>query len=537
MRPIQAVAGELGIDASAVVPYGRGMAKIELEQLPPERGKLVLVSAITPTPHGEGKTTTSIGLGMGLARLGERAVVCLRQPSMGPFFGRKGGGTGGGRARVEPHDRIDLHFTGDSHAVTSAHDLLAALVDHCMHTGMVGSSERRLDPRRVQWTRVLDVDDRALRHVVLGLGGTLDGVPRESRFEITAASELMAVLCLANDRADLRARIDRIVVARDRDGADVTVRDVGATDALIALLWDAVSPNLVQTSEGSPALVHGGPFANVAHGCSSVIATRLGLAHADFVITEAGFDFSLGGEKFLHLKCRPSGLHPDAIVLIATVRALRHHGREAAAPVAAGLENLRRQVANVRAFGLEPLVCINVFDGDEETDLGLVERCAAELGVASARCRGFQEGGRGAIELARLLRSSLADAPTPTPRFLYRLDATYPHKLERVTRVLYGARDVAYAPSAARELAELEKRHPGLGLCVAKTPDSFSDDPAAGGLARDFVPTVSEVTLSAGAGFVVARMGSIPTMPGLPRNPAALRMHARDDGTIEIDDA
>lgn len=536
MRDISSVADDLGLPATSVVPYGRSVAKIELESLPPARGKLVLVSAITPTPHGEGKTTTSIGLGMGLAKSGERAVVCLRQPSMGPFFGRKGGGTGGGRARIEPHDRIDLHFTGDGHAVTSAHDLLAALVDHALHTGVVGGVERRLDPRRIRWSRVLDVDDRALRHVVLGLGGTLDGVPRESRFEITAASELMAVLCLASDRSDLRARIDRIVVAQDREGADVTVRELGATDALMALLWEAVSPNLVQTSEGSPALVHGGPFANVAHGCSSVIATRLGLAYADYVVTEAGFDFSLGGEKFLHLKCRTAGLFPDLVVLVVTLRALRHHGRGASEPLVAGLDNLRRHAENARAFGLDPLVCLNVFEGDEDADLARVERFSAELGLESARCHGFSTGGEGSLDLASAVRARLARVPSPTPRFLYPVETSYRDKISVLARTLYGARDVDYADTARRELAELETRHGGLGVCIAKTPDSFSDDPAAGGLARDFVPTVTEVNLSAGAGFVVAKMGAISTMPGFPREPAALRMRTLEDGRIEVSD-
>lgn len=536
LRSPESLARELGVDPARVVPYGRGAAKLALGDEPASRGRLVLVSAITPTPHGEGKTTTAIGLGMGLGRIGAKAIVCLREPSMGPYFGRKGGGSGGGRATVEPRGRIDLHFTGDLHAVTSAHDLLAALVDHALHVRMALHDGRRLDPRRVRWSRVLDVDDRALRHVVVGLGGRSDGVPRESRFEITAASELMAVLCLARDHRDLHARVARIVVGEDEAGGEVSVADLGSTDVVAALLHEALEPNLVQTAEGTPALVHGGPFANVAHGCSSVVATKLALAHADVVVTEAGFDFALGGEKFLHLKCRSAGLAPDAVLLVATLRALAHHGRGTRDPVAEGLENLRRHVANVRTFGFEPLVVRNAYEDDADEDVAKLARACDALGVRLATSSAFRDGGAGAEALARTLLDTM---PHEHPRWqpLYALDAPYAGKLHTVATRLYGAADVAYTAEAARELARIEQLHPGLGVCVAKTPDSFSDDATSGGLARDFVPTVTEVSCSVGAGFVVARMGPISTMPGLPRAPRAFRLRLETDGTLEEDAA
>ncbi len=524
-RPILDVARELGLDARVVTPLGPAKAKVDLDAGHANgSGRLVLVSAIEPTAAGEGKTTVSIGLVDGLRRLGSRGAVCLREPSQGPLFGIKGAGTGGGKAHLEPALDINLHFTGDMHAITSAHNLLAALIDSDLHFG--GASG--LDPARVTWPRVLDVDDRALRDVVVAAGKRAE---RRTRFDITAASEVMAVLALAADQEDLRRRLARTVVGWGRDGAPVTVADLHATDAMLALLREALNPNLVQTAEGTPALVHTGPFGNIAHGCSSVVATRLALRHADVVVTEAGFGFELGGEKFLHLKARQSGLWPRLVVLVATTRALRAHGD---GDLGRGLAHLDRQVANVRAFGLPLVVALNVFENDEEADLEAVERHAASLDAAVARITAYADGGGGAEALAAQVLELLGSGDAPAqPHFLYPLDAPLHDKLRILARTLYGAADVVLSDAACRDQEIL--RGAGMGelpVCVAKTHLSFSDDPKAGGLASGMTLTVTGLRPALGAGFVVALMGRIRTMPGLPREPAALRVRVSPDGRV-----
>jgi formate--tetrahydrofolate ligase len=527
LRPILEVAADIGLDPERLTTLGRGKAKVDPidRTASPPTGRLVLVSAITPTPAGEGKTTVSVGLTQGLRRIGASVALCLREPSLGPVFGVKGGGTGGGLAQVEPADDINLHFTGDLHAISSAHNLLAAMVDTDLHFG--GPSG--LTPATTTWQRVVDMNDRALRKVVVDAGGKAE---RTTRFDITAASEVMAILALATSAADLRARLARTVVGRTADGAPVTADDLGATDAMVVLLREALRPNLVQTREGAPAFVHAGPFANIAHGCSSVLATDLALRHADVVVTEAGFGFDLGGEKFLDLKMRFSGLWPRCVVLVATLRALRSHGD---GDLRRGLEHLDRQLANVRAFGLPPLVALNVFPDDTEDDLATVEAHAAAAGAPSGRSTAYVDGGNGATGLAERLLALLAetDAAPPTPTFLYPEDAPIVDKLHAVASCIYGAADVALSDAAREQLAWLDGAGFGrLPVCIAKTHLSLSDDPKGGGLARGFTPTVHELRLSAGAGFVVARMGRIFTMPGLPREPAAKSVRLRPDGTV-----
>ena len=527
MRPILEVATELGIEPARVETLGAHKAKID-----PNAGEgrdeapLVVVSAITPTRAGEGKTTVSVGLGDAMRRIGRRPVVCIREPSIGPVFGAKGGGTGGGRAQVVPADDINLHFTGDLHAITSAHNLLAAMIDNDLHFG----ASSGLDRDAVSWPRVLDVGDRALRRVIVGSGTKTE---RASRFDITAASEVMAMLALAGGFEDLRARLLRTVVGWRSDGGAVKVADLDATDAMLALLRDALRPNLVQTIEGTPALVHCGPFANIAHGCSSVLATRLAARHADVVITEAGFGFDLGGEKLLQIKCRASGLWPHCVVLVVTVRALvAHGGGEGHDPLRVGLAHLDRQLDNVRAFGLPAVVAINVFADDSEAALGAIESWCAETGVAVARCTSFVDGGAGGEALA-LRVVSLLDRPVPASRYLYELDAPYLDKVRAVATTLYGAADVAITAEARAELDRfVAAGFDALPVCIAKTHLSFSDDPAAGGLARGFVPTVTSARLAAGAGYVVALMGNIRTMPAMPRDAAA--RHVRVDAAGRV---
>lgn len=522
VRPIRDVAEDLGVSRD-LVEVGAAKAKVSLDALerePARAGRIVLVSAITPTAHGEGKTTVSVALAMALCRLGRRAVACLRQPSLGPVFGIKGGATGGGLAKLVPEDEINLHFTGDFHAISSAHNLLAALVDNDIHF------RGRLDPRRVTWPRAVDMNDRALRHVVIGLGGPNDGVPRESRFEITAASEVMAVLCLARSSADLRERLGRIIVGRSPADLPVTASDLGAVPAMEALLHAALLPNLAQTCEGTPALVHGGPFANIAHGCSSVLATALGAVYADDVITEAGFGFDLGGEKFLHLKCPAAGVWPRALVLVATVRALSRHGGEGALgdAVERGLRHLDKQIDNVRAFGIVPIVALNVFLDDTERDLWTVERHCNDRGIPISRVEAFAKGSSGALDLASKVARALDDGSArPSPVSLYRKDDTFDEKLRKIARTLYGAREVLLTPSAIRDLERFERWGYGsLPPCVAKTQLSLSGDPHVAGVPEGFDLTVTSVRLSAGAGFLVALAGDIQTMPGLPHDPAAL---------------
>ncbi len=533
-RPIQDVAAELGIDPQAVTTLGTTKAKLDPHTGPAaaddHAGALVLVSAIGPTRFGEGKTTISIGLADGLRRVGARACLALREPSLGPVFGMKGGGTGGGRAQVVPADDVNLHFTGDLHAIGTAHNLLAAMIDTELHFGARdGTTASGIDPAQVTWPRVLDMNDRALRSVVLDAGGRAE---RSSRFDITAASEVMATLALADSLDDLRVRLARTVVGWRADGSPVTADDIAATEAMVALLREALRPNLVQSADGTPALVHCGPFANIAHGCSSVLATRLALRHAEVVVTEAGFGFDLGGEKFLHLKAPQAGVWPRCVVLVTTVRALAHHGE---GDLARGLAHLDRQVANVRSFGLPVVLALNVFADDAEGDLVMIEERARELDAAAARCTAFAEGGSGGVALAAAVREQLrlnADDP-PRPRALYEPGDDVTTKLRTLAQRVYGARDVAISERARADLERITAAGFGrLPVCVAKTHLSFTDDPKGGGLATDFTPTVTEVRLAAGAGFVVALMGRIFTMPGLPRVPAARNVRVEATGRV-----
>jgi formate--tetrahydrofolate ligase len=555
LRPIQDVASELGLPDWALVPYGRDKAKIELSALETTRAatahKLVLVSAITPTPSGEGKTTTSISLAMGLRKIGRMAVPSLREPSLGPVFGVKGGGTGGGKAQLVPANEINLHFTGDIHAITAANNLLAAIVDNELH--FAGSSKGEgtgLDPRRVTWRRAMDMNDRSLRNVTLGLGGRAGGVPRESGFDITAASEVMAVLCLATSMKDLEDRLSRIVVGRTFDQKPVTAGDLGAHVAMAALLKDALLPNLVQTAEGGPALVHGGPFANIAHGCSSILSTHMALHYADIVVTEGGFGFDLGAEKFLDIKCRKAGVWPNALVVVATLRALKFHGgvdpKSAGAPnaeaLARGIENLERHLESARFFGVPTVVAINQFDTDTQAEIQLVRDRVKALGATVALSRGFAQGGEGSIELAEAVASVLDADPygglqavdgRPDPRYADGLEESYAKKIEAIAKNVYGADGVDIDPSAAAELERFAKDgYANLPVCMAKTQLSVSDDPKKQGRPRGFRVTVREARLSAGAGFVVALCGDIMTMPGLPKVPAARNVRIEADGRI-----
>ncbi|HVY48061.1 MAG TPA: formate--tetrahydrofolate ligase [Minicystis sp.] len=545
-QPILDVARELGLESSQVEAFGRGKAKIDLAAVarqPAGAGRLVLVSAINPTPAGEGKTTTSVGLAMGMRRLGKRVALCLREPSLGPVFGVKGGGTGGGKATLVPADDINLHFTGDLHAITTAHNLLAAMVDNALHFHTRLGEKGEIDPRQVTWGRALDMNDRALRNVVVGLGRKVDGVPRQDRFDITAASEIMAIVALASGPEDLEARLSRVVVGASLSGAPITAGDVGAAGAMTALLRDALKPNLVQTAEGGPALVHAGPFGNIAHGCNSVLATRLGIASADFCITEAGFGFDLGGEKFLDIKCRDMGIWPRTLVLVATLRALKMHGgapvKSAGEPNAdaleRGLEHLEKHLETAAFFGLPVVVAINVFPTDVEAELKLVGDATTKRGVRTARCEGFSKGGEGALELAAAVAETAVktDGNPPKPRFVYELEDPIKDKIGKVARTVYGAKDVAFTPAAEHNLKRIEELGGSkLPICMAKTQLSLSDDPALYGRPRDFTVTVREVRLSAGAGFAVPLTGEMMTMPGLPREPAALRVRLMPDGKI-----
>jgi formate--tetrahydrofolate ligase len=545
-RPITEVARELGLENQLEL-YGRGKGKIELGAALLEKrgaGRLILVTAINPTPAGEGKTTTSIALAMGMRRLGMNAVLALREPSLGPVFGVKGGGTGGGKASLVPTDDINLHFTGDLHAITSAHNLLSALADNAAHHREQLGDLGVLDPRRISWPRALDMNDRFLRNVIVGLGGASQGTPRETRFDITAASEVMAILALSTDYVDLESRLGRIVVGTTFEGKTVTARDVGAAGAMTALLRDALKPNLVQTAEGGPAFVHCGPFANIAHGCNSLLATQLAMATGDFAITEAGFGFDLGGEKFLDIKCRAAGIWPRAIVLVATLRALKMHGgaalKEAANPDAAALEkglaHLEKHLETARGFGLQAVVAINVFPQDTESELALVASAAAKLEVQVVRSEGFARGGEGALELARVVAevATATDKAPPLPRYTYELSDAPEEKIRKIARAIYGARDVAFTAAAQKDLSRIRSLGAEqLPICMAKTQLSLTDDPKQPGRPRDFVITVREVRLSAGAGFLVALTGDVMTMPGLPKVPAARGVKLGADGSIK----
>ncbi|RME27510.1 MAG: formate--tetrahydrofolate ligase [Deltaproteobacteria bacterium] len=541
LRPIADVAADLGISPDHLLPVGRHKAKIDLAALSDDTdraGRLVLVSAITPTPAGEGKTTTSIGLAQGLRAAGERVCVALREPSLGPCFGVKGGGTGGGRSTIEPSTDINLHFTGDFHAITAAHNLLAAAIDNHVHHG----NELGIDLRRVTWPRVLDVNDRSLRRCVTGLGGPSDGVPRQTGFDITAASEIMAMLCLAEGPDDLRARIDRTLIAFTGKRRPVFAGQLGITGALMALLKDAMLPNLVQTADGTPAVVHGGPFANIAHGCNSIIATRMAMRHADWTITEAGFGFDLGAEKFFDIKCVQAGLNPCAVVLVATVRALKMHGGVALADlrqadpdaVRRGLANLDKHVENIRIFGVQPLVALNRFDADDDAEVAVVADHCAAMGVPFAESRHFAEGAAGAAELAGLLRE-VARCPDGPVRPLYQPEDSVADKIRAVATRIYGAESVDFTKDAERALQRISRLgYAHLPVCIAKTQNSLSDNPRLRGRPRGFEITVRDVVINSGAGFLVVLTGDILRMPGLPRSPQAERIDLVDGEIVGV---
>ncbi len=536
--PINEIAASLGIPDEAVENYGRYKAKIDIGALKglPEKAKLILVTAITPTPAGEGKTTTSVGLADGLRKIGKKTVVALREPSLGPVFGVKGGAAGGGYAQVVPMEDINLHFTGDFHAIGAANNLLAAMLDNHIQQG----NSLGIDPKAITWKRAVDMNDRQLRHIVDGLGGKAQGVPREDGFDITVASEIMAVLCLAADLKDLKARLARIIVGYTYDGKPVTAHDLKAEGAMTALLKDAIKPNLVQTLEGTPAFVHGGPFANIAHGCNSVTATHTALKLADYVVTEAGFAADLGAEKFLDIKCRLSDLHPDAVVIVATVRALKYHGGVPKSELSAenldalekGLPNLLQHVGNIKdVFGLPCVVAINAFPTDTEAELKLVEARCRELGVNVALSEVWEKGGKGGIALAEEV-VRLCDQPNDF-RFAYPLDISIEEKLETICRRIYHADGVlleAGAKKQARQLTELGFDR--LPICMAKTQYSFSDNAALLGAPKGFTVTVRNLKVSAGAGFIVALTGDIMTMPGLPKVPAAEKIDVDENGRI-----
>jgi formate--tetrahydrofolate ligase len=538
LAPMDDVAARLGIPHDALIPFGRDKAKIDGRFIAslgvrPE-GRLVLVTAMSPTPAGEGKTTTTIGLGDALNRIGRRAAICLREPSLGPCFGQKGGATGGGYAQVAPMEAINLHFTGDFHAITSAHDLLAAMIDNHIYW----RNSPAIDPRRVVWRRVMDMNDRSLRHIVSALGG--NGAPCETGFDITVASEVMAILCLASDLADLEARLGRIVVAYGPDGDAVTCADLKAQGAMAALLKDAFQPNLVQTLEGSPVLIHGGPFANIAHGCNSVIATRAALRLADVVVTEAGFGADLGAEKFFDIKCRLAGLKPQAAVIVATVRSLKMNGGVARGDLGAenlealqrGCANLGRHIENVKLFGVPPVVAINHFAADSAVEIAAVQAYAASHGVQAILCRHWAKGGAGAEDLAQAV-AAILDGGEADFRPLYPDSASLLAKIETVARRIYRAERVTADRSVLNRLARWRREGFGhLPVCMAKTQYSFSTDPEALGAPEGHEVRIRDVRLAAGAGFVVAICGDIMTMPGLPRHPAAEQIGLDAEGRI-----
>jgi formate--tetrahydrofolate ligase len=545
MRALSQLTAALGIDPDAVQPWGPGVAKLRSPASPGhgEReapdGRLILVSAMSPTPLGEGKTTVAIGLADGLAALGERVVLSLREPSLGPCFGQKGGGTGGGKATLEPATRINLHFTGDLHAVASAHNLVAAALDSALHFAAVPD----LDPRSVFWPRAIDMNDRALRDIIIGLGGRRGGVPRQTGFIITAASELMAILCLARDADDLRQRVDRIVIGLDREGRPVPLARLGITGAVMALLADALMPNLVQTASGTPALVHGGPFANIAHGASSVLATRLGLRCASWVITEAGFGFDLGGEKFMHIAAPAGALTPAVVVLVATLRALKYHGgvelpdlnRPGAEALRRGLGNLEQHLAAVARFDRSVVVALNRFTDDRDDELELVAGWLEQRGVPVAVWDGYTGGPAGSRELAALVQRTTPARPAPLPA-LHRPGSSLTEKLDTIVRKVYGGRGAVLGDAALRIAAIAERAGLGqLPVCVAKTPLSLSDQPARRGRPRDFDVHITGLELAAGAGFLVALAGETVRMPGLPHAPRAARIDLVDGQITGLD--
>ena len=540
MRPITEIARTAGIDEENLCPYGRYMAKVNPAPYAaqPDRARLILVTAINPTPAGEGKTTVSVGLADGMTVLGKKAMLALREPSLGPVFGMKGGAAGGGYAQVLPMEQINLHFTGDLHAITAANNLLAAMVDNHIQQG----NALGIDPRRVSWRRCLDVNDRQLRQIVSGLGGKPNGMPREDGFDITAASEVMAVFCLAKDLTDLKARLSRLVVARTFAGKPVTAGDLHAAGAMTALLRDAMQPNLVQTIDGTPCLMHGGPFANIAHGCNSVIATKTAMKLADYVITEAGFGADLGAEKFLDIKCRQSGIWPDAVVLVATVRALKHHGgcpkealnQEGLDYLDKGMENLLAHIDHIRNVWKRPvIVAINRFSADTPTEMEKVRAACAAAGAPCELCDGWAQGGKGVTALAQLV-ADVADAqPKEAPSYTYPDELPLKEKIEAVAKRVYGAERVTFGAGVVKQLQSMEAEGYGTcPVCIAKTQYSFSDNAKLLGAPKGFTLAIRAVRLSAGAGFVVAFAGDIIAMPGLPKLPAAEQIDVDENGKI-----
>ncbi|HPU67289.1 MAG TPA: formate--tetrahydrofolate ligase [Clostridiales bacterium] len=541
LRPITEIAEKIGIDEEYLIPYGKYKAKIDLEYLntlkDKKDGKLILVTAINPTPAGEGKTTVTVSLGQAMQHIGKKAVIALREPSLGPVFGIKGGAAGGGYSQVLPMEDINLHFTGDMHAITSANNLLCAMLDNHLQQG----NELGIDPRRILIKRCVDMNDRALRNIVIGLGGQINGVPREDGFIITVASEIMAILCLSSDLCDLKNRLANMLVAYTYSGEPVFARQLKAEGAMALLLKDAINPNLVQTLEGSPVLMHGGPFANIAHGCNSVVATKLALKLGDYAITEAGFGADLGAEKFFDIKCRIAGLKPSCAVIVATVRALKYNGGVPKADLSAenidalkkGILNLKTHIENVRKFGVTPIVAINRFGTDTQAELSTLISYCEELGVKAVISEGFTKGGEGAAELAKAVCEIADSADTENFKPIYELDASIKDKLSRIAAEIYRADGVDYSPAANKAIENIEKLGlGGLPVCVAKTQYSLSDDPKKLGKPEGFRIQVKDVRLSAGAGFVVVLLGDIMTMPGLPKTPAAVNMDITEDGKI-----
>lgn len=541
LRPITEIAEKIGIDEEYLIPYGKYKAKIDLEYLntlkDKKDGKLILVTAINPTPAGEGKTTVTVSLGQAMQHIGKKAVIALREPSLGPVFGIKGGAAGGGYSQVLPMEDINLHFTGDMHAITSANNLLCAMLDNHLQQ----SNELGIDPRRILIKRCVDMNDRALRNIVIGLGGQINGVPREDGFIITVASEIMAILCLSSDLCDLKNRLANMLVAYTYSGEPVFARQLKAEGAMALLLKDAINPNLVQTLEGSPVLMHGGPFANIAHGCNSVVATKLALKLGDYAITEAGFGADLGAEKFFDIKCRIAGLKPSCAVIVATVRALKYNGGVPKADLSAenidalkkGIVNLKTHIENVRKFGVTPIVAINRFGTDTQAELSTLISYCEELGVKAVISEGFTKGGEGAAELAKAVCEIADSADTENFKPIYELDASIKDKLSRIAAEIYRADGVDYSPAANKAIENIEKLGlGGLPVCVAKTQYSLSDDPKKLGKPEGFRIQVKDVRLSAGAGFVVVLLGDIMTMPGLPKTPAAVNMDITEDGKI-----
>ena len=528
LKKIYEVANELGLDPEQILPHGHYIAKIPIDHLKSREilpdGNLILVTAMTPTPQGEGKTTTSIGLGDALRELGNKTAICLREPSLGPYFGIKGGGTGTGKAQVMPAEDINLHFVGDMYSISKSNNLLSALVDNHLQHG----NELGIDPRRIHWRRVLDLNDRALREIFIGLGGVKHGIPRQDGFNITPASEVMAMLCLSEDYKDLGERLSRTVVGFTYKGDPVKVEDIGAQGAMQILLRDTIHPNLVQTLEGTPAFVHAGPFANIAQGTNSAIATKMALKMADYVVTEAGFASDLGAEKFFHIKCRVAGLNPQSVVIVSTVRAIMYHG---GMNEDGGFGNLRKHIENIRQFGIEPVVAINKFTNDRKEELQNIITYCEKLGVKAVVANHYEKGGKGAIDLAKAVIDSVQINKGKKLQYIYDLDLPLKEKIEMLAKTIYGAIGVDFDRKAETDM-DLYNEHgySNLPICVAKTPKSLSDNPKLLGRPKNFKITVNELRLSAGAGFVVVICGNIMTMPGLPKIPAALKIKVSPDG-------